>query len=52
MYTSVHLADPGKVIALPMEQATFIKPRIALMWMRCLNLFHNYKFLRELMITV
>ena len=31
---------PGKVVALLKEQATFIKTRIALMWMRCLIQTH------------
>jgi len=31
---------PGKVVALPKEQATFIKVKIALMWMKCLSLFY------------
>ena len=31
----------GKVVTLLKEQATFIKARIALMWMRCLSLFYT-----------
>jgi len=39
MYTSTQEMYPRKVVALLKEQATFIKARIALKWMRCLSLF-------------
>jgi len=32
---------PGKVVALLKKQATFIKARIALMWMVCLSYFYT-----------
>jgi len=38
IYTSVY---PGKVVALQKEQATFIKARIALMWMIRLSSFYT-----------
>jgi len=34
---------PGKVVALPKEQATFTKARIALMWMKCLSLSQTFQ---------
>ena len=39
MYTSTLKCQyPGKVVTLQKKLATFIKARIALMWMKCLRL--------------
>jgi len=42
VYTLVYIQmDPRKVVALLKEQATFIKAKIALMWMVCLSSFYT-----------